>query len=74
MVCRELDGIPKLVRLLGSDVPDIQKNVCGCLKNLSFGKENDENKVKVLESDVQDKVGFLYMGTAVYKIFFLQIY
>uniref|UniRef100_A0A1I7VVL9 Fibronectin type III domain-containing protein n=1 Tax=Loa loa TaxID=7209 RepID=A0A1I7VVL9_LOALO len=41
---RELDGIPKLVRLLGSDVPDIQKNVCGCLKNLSFGKENDENK------------------------------
>ncbi|VDK87223.1 unnamed protein product [Litomosoides sigmodontis] len=41
---RELDGIPKLVRLLSSDVPDIQKNVCGCLKNLSFGKENDENK------------------------------
>ncbi|KAL3982086.1 Fibronectin type III domain family protein [Acanthocheilonema viteae] len=41
---RELNGIPKLVRLLGSDVPDIQKNVCGCLKNLSFGKENDENK------------------------------
>ncbi|VDO15242.1 unnamed protein product, partial [Brugia timori] len=41
---RELDGIPRLVRLLGSDVPDIQKNVCGCLKNLSFGKENDENK------------------------------
>ncbi|VDP12495.1 unnamed protein product [Onchocerca flexuosa] len=41
---RELGGIPKLVRLLSSDVPDIQKNVCGCLKNLSFGKENDENK------------------------------
>ncbi|KAM3726377.1 Juxtamembrane domain-associated catenin [Dirofilaria immitis] len=41
---RELGGIPKLVRLLSSDVPDIQKNVCGCLKNLSFRKENDENK------------------------------
>ncbi|VDN01656.1 unnamed protein product [Thelazia callipaeda] len=41
---RELGGIPKLVRLLSGDVPDIQKNVCGCLKNLSFGKENDENK------------------------------
>uniref|UniRef100_A0AAF5RT50 Fibronectin type-III domain-containing protein n=1 Tax=Wuchereria bancrofti TaxID=6293 RepID=A0AAF5RT50_WUCBA len=41
---RELDGIPRLVRLLSSDVPDIQKNACGCLKNLSFGKENDENK------------------------------
>lgn len=42
---RELKGIPKLVKLLGSDVTDIQKNACGCLKNLSFGKENDNNKV-----------------------------
>ncbi|VDM29017.1 unnamed protein product [Toxocara canis] len=41
---RELKGIPKLVKLLGSDVTDIQKNACGCLKNLSFGKENDSNK------------------------------
>uniref|UniRef100_F1KQH5 Juxtamembrane domain-associated catenin n=1 Tax=Ascaris suum TaxID=6253 RepID=F1KQH5_ASCSU len=41
---RELKGIPKLVKLLGSDVTDIQKNACGCLKNLSFGKENDNNK------------------------------
>lgn len=47
LIYRELGGIPKLVRLLSSDVPDIQKNVCGCLKNLSFGKENDENKVSL---------------------------
>lgn len=44
-VCRDLGGIPKLVDLLSSDVPEIQKNACGCLKNLAFGKENDMNKV-----------------------------
>uniref|UniRef100_A0A0N5AAV2 Fibronectin type-III domain-containing protein n=1 Tax=Syphacia muris TaxID=451379 RepID=A0A0N5AAV2_9BILA len=44
---RELKGIPKLVRLLNSDVSEIQKNACGCLKNLSFGKENDRNKIAI---------------------------
>ncbi len=44
---RDLGGIPKLVDLLSSDVPEIQKNACGCLKNLAFGKENDLNKVIV---------------------------
>lgn len=41
---RNLGGIPNLIRLLDSDQPEIVRNCCGCLKNLSFGKENDTNK------------------------------
>ncbi|KIH46887.1 fibronectin type III domain protein, partial [Ancylostoma duodenale] len=41
---REYGGIPKLIQLLRSDMPVIQKNACACLKNLCFGKENDRNK------------------------------
>ncbi|CAI5447841.1 unnamed protein product [Caenorhabditis angaria] len=48
---REYGGIPKLIALLKSDNPRIQKNACACLKNLSYGKENDANKMAVLESD-----------------------
>ncbi|CAD6194584.1 unnamed protein product [Caenorhabditis auriculariae] len=48
---REYGGIPKLINLLKSDVPQIQKNACACLKNLCFGKENDANKIAVLEAD-----------------------
>ncbi|EFO87390.1 CRE-JAC-1 protein [Caenorhabditis remanei] len=48
---RELGGIPKLIALLRSDTPRIQKNACACLKNLSYGKENDANKLAVMEGD-----------------------
>ncbi|CAB3405942.1 unnamed protein product [Caenorhabditis bovis] len=48
---REYGGIPKLVALLKSDDTRIQKNACACLKNLCFGKENDANKMAVLDAD-----------------------
>ncbi|WKY07086.1 hypothetical protein Q1695_006912 [Nippostrongylus brasiliensis] len=48
---REYGGIPKLIHLLKSDMPVIQKNACACLKNLCFGKENDRNKLAVLDGD-----------------------
>uniref|UniRef100_A0A8R1DLC3 Fibronectin type-III domain-containing protein n=1 Tax=Caenorhabditis japonica TaxID=281687 RepID=A0A8R1DLC3_CAEJA len=48
---REYGGIPKLIALLRSDTPRIQKNACACLKNLSYGKENDANKMAVMEAD-----------------------
>ncbi|VDO18890.1 unnamed protein product [Heligmosomoides polygyrus] len=48
---REFGGIPKLVQLLRSDMPVIQKNACACLKNICFGKENDRNKLAVLDAD-----------------------
>ncbi|XP_011184563.1 catenin delta-2 [Zeugodacus cucurbitae] len=41
---RTLGGIPPLVRLLSYDVPEIHKNACGALRNLSYGRQNDENK------------------------------
>lgn len=41
---RILGGIPPLVSLLTQDLPEIQKNACGALRNLSYGRKNDENK------------------------------
>ncbi|XP_060559042.1 splicing regulator ARVCF-like isoform X4 [Ruditapes philippinarum] len=41
---RGLDGIPLLVDLLNSEFPEVHKNACGALKNLSYGRNNDENK------------------------------
>lgn len=41
---RVLGGIPPLVALLTQDLPEIQRNACGALRNLSFGRKNDENK------------------------------
>lgn len=41
---RTLGGIPPLVSLLTQDLPEIQRNACGALRNLSFGRKNDENK------------------------------
>lgn len=41
---RLLGGIPILIDLLNRDVIEIQRNVCGALRNLSFGRKNDENK------------------------------
>ncbi|KAK6053155.1 Armadillo/beta-catenin-like repeat protein, partial [Cooperia oncophora] len=48
---REYGGIPKLIQLLRSDMPVIQKNAAACLKNLCFGKENDRNKLAILDAD-----------------------
>ena len=42
---RSLNGIAYLVALLNHDKVEIQKNVCGALRNLCYGKRNDENKV-----------------------------
>ena len=47
-----MGGISKLVNLLNSDVADVHKNACGALRNLSYGKTNDENKI-----DIRDKGG-----------------
>lgn len=41
---RTLGGIPPLVRLLSSDSYEVYKNACGALRNLSYGRQNDENK------------------------------
>ncbi|OQV14547.1 Juxtamembrane domain-associated catenin [Hypsibius exemplaris] len=41
---RQLGGIPPLLEMLGSSIPEIQRNACSALRNLSFGRGNDENK------------------------------
>ncbi|XP_067122385.1 catenin delta-2-like isoform X2 [Centruroides vittatus] len=41
---RVLGGIPQLVDLLNQEIPEIQRNACGALRNLSFGRQNEENK------------------------------
>lgn len=41
---RVLGGIPLLVELLNQEIPEIQRNAAGALRNLSFGRQNDENK------------------------------
>lgn len=41
---RLLGGIPLLIDLLNRDILEVQRNVCGALRNLSFGKKNDDNK------------------------------
>lgn len=45
---RGLDGIPLLVDLLNSEYHEVHKNACGALKNLSYGRNNNENKVRVI--------------------------
>ncbi|XP_029314502.1 plakophilin-4 isoform X1 [Cottoperca gobio] len=45
-VCR-LGGIKHLVDLLDHKVLDVQKNSCGAVRNLVYGKAMDENKVAV---------------------------
>ncbi|XP_023216494.1 catenin delta-2-like isoform X2 [Centruroides sculpturatus] len=47
---RALGGIPPLIDLLNQDIPEIQKNACGALRNLSFGRQNDENKRAICNS------------------------
>ncbi|CAG7830783.1 unnamed protein product [Allacma fusca] len=41
---RALGGIPPLVALLSHDQPEVHRNACGALRNLSYGRQNDENK------------------------------
>lgn len=41
---RILGGIPPLVALLTHDLPELHRNACGALRNLSYGRQNDENK------------------------------
>jgi len=41
---RLLGGIPPLVALVSSEHPDVHRNACGALRNLSYGRQNDENK------------------------------
>lgn len=41
---RQLGGIPPLVKLLSHDSPEVYRNACGALRNLSYGRQNDENK------------------------------
>jgi len=41
---RQLGGIPPLVALLSHEIPEIHRNACGALRNLSYGRQNDENK------------------------------
>ncbi|KAM8933443.1 plakophilin-4 isoform 2-T2 [Pelodytes ibericus] len=45
-VCR-LGGVKHLVELLDNKVLDVQKNACGALRNLVYGKSTDENKIAV---------------------------
>lgn len=41
---RALGGIPPLVKLLSHENVEVYKNACGALRNLSYGRQNDENK------------------------------
>lgn len=42
---RALGGVPALVSLLAPELaPELQRNACGALRNLSYGRANDENK------------------------------
>lgn len=41
---RALGGILPLINLLEQDVYEISRNACGALRNLSYGRQNDENK------------------------------
>ena len=45
--CREMGGIQPLVGLLGNPMVKIHRAACGSLRNLSFGKMHEENKVKI---------------------------
>ncbi|KAJ7392242.1 hypothetical protein OS493_013620 [Desmophyllum pertusum] len=46
---RELGGIPILVRLLDHDLEEIHRSAAACLRNLSYSKARDENKLAIAE-------------------------
>lgn len=52
---RQLNGIPPLLEMLTSTIPEIQRNACSALRNLAFGRGNDENKVGCSCLDFVDK-------------------
>ena len=43
---RMLGGIPALVELVANPIPEVHRAACGAMRNLSYGRKNDENKVK----------------------------
>ena len=45
---RNLGGIPALVELVKNEIPEVHRAACGCLRNLSYGRSNDENKVRFI--------------------------
>ncbi|MCL4133126.1 UNVERIFIED_CONTAM: hypothetical protein GTU68_023266 [Idotea baltica] len=47
---RILGGIPPLVALLSHDLAELHRNACGALRNLSYGRQNDENKRAIKEA------------------------
>lgn len=47
---RLLGGIPILIELLNRDTLEVQRNVCGALRNLSYGRKNDDNKRAIRDS------------------------
>uniref|UniRef100_A0A8C9FBS4 ARVCF delta catenin family member n=1 Tax=Pavo cristatus TaxID=9049 RepID=A0A8C9FBS4_PAVCR len=47
---RHLKGIPILVGLLDHPKPEVHRKACGALRNISFGKDN-ENKVAIKNCD-----------------------
>ncbi|GFS82697.1 catenin delta-2 [Nephila pilipes] len=48
---RSLGGIPPIIELLNQDIPEIQRNACAALRNLSYGRQNDENKRAIRNAD-----------------------
>lgn len=48
---RSLKGISALIDLLNNDSFDVHKNALGALRNLSFGRDNDENKRAIKNAD-----------------------
>ncbi|XP_058888727.1 splicing regulator ARVCF-like isoform X3 [Acipenser ruthenus] len=47
---RHLKGIPILVGLLDHPKPEVHRKACGALRNISYGKDND-NKVSIKNCD-----------------------
>nr|XP_042905444.1 catenin delta-2 isoform X4 [Parasteatoda tepidariorum] len=48
---RALGAIPPLIELFNQDIPEIQRNACGALRNISYGRQNDENKRAIKNAD-----------------------
>ena len=49
---RELGGIPILVRLLDHDLDEVHRSAAACLRNLSYSKARDENKVNCVRKTI----------------------
>lgn len=49
---RELGGIPILVRLLDHDSDEVHRSAAACLRNLSYSKARDENKVNCSKNNI----------------------